>query len=104
MALIKNINYKLNLYETDIDYNFLEKIMSDTQISEINRIKNSINQNVLIENCYCRIDELKGNKDILEFRLCIYNKVQTQLIESKVYSFIPSVADNSQNFIKQGYE
>lgn len=56
------------------------------------------------QNSYHQIDMLNGNKDGLSFIVCIYDSQQkTNLISQKTFSFVPSVAPDSLNFIAQGY-
>jgi hypothetical protein len=56
------------------------------------------------QNCYIKIDNLNGNKENLYLEVRIYDKKGGNLIFTKNYNFVPSIVDNSKNFIKQGYE
>lgn len=64
---------------------------------------------ISVSNSYARIDSIRGSKDSLSFTLTYYVNQQYFLsgksfIKQEVYSFEPSVEDESPNFIKQGYE
>lgn len=57
------------------------------------------------DNCYCKIASVNGSKDEMGIFLNVLTSADSgYLLERKYYSFTPSVADNSENFIKQGYE
>ncbi len=48
---------------------------------------------------------MNGNKEALSLMLYFYdNQAKTNLISQRNYSFVPSVANDFQNFIAQGYE
>jgi hypothetical protein len=67
--------------------------------------KNYNFRDIIISNAYFRIDNLNGNKNGINIILGIYsNKDSSKAIETKLYTFVPNVLDNSKNFIKQGYE
>lgn len=104
MAIKIDRDVKLNLYESCIDYNSINAILNEEQLKEIEIIKNSITKTFLIKDCYCRINNITGSKLKLEFKLYIYTNDRKKLIDTKIFSFTPSVEENSQNFIKQGYE
>lgn len=73
-------------------------------------IKKLIQANgIQTDNCYGRIESVGGTKDNLCVNFTYY--VSQELYEqnkpsimTEYYEFIPSVADNAPNFIKQGYE
>ena len=60
-------------------------------------------------NAYIRIDTINGYKGGLQISVNSY-AIQADFqngkgyLEQKLYNFTPSVADDSKNFIKQGYE
>jgi hypothetical protein len=62
-----------------------------------------------VENSYMRIEVLSGDKSNITFQLSgyvnqeAYSNGKVQII-SKTFNFIPDIADNAPNFIKQGYE
>lgn len=104
MALNTKIYYNAPIYDLYIDYESISKFLTQEQLLEIEDIKKTINKKFLIEGCYCRIEQLVGGKDNIEFKLYIYDTNIENLIEVRTYTFIPSVMDNSDNFIKQGYQ
>lgn len=104
MALKTNIYYNAQIYDVYIDYEFINKFLTQEQLLEIENIKKTINKKFLIEDCYCRIEHLNGGKDNIEFKLYIYDTNIENLIEIRSFRFIPSVINESDNFIKQGYE
>jgi hypothetical protein len=60
-------------------------------------------------NAYVRIDTISGYKGELNISVNSYASQDAFVggkgyLEQKLYNFIPSVADGSTNFIKQGYE
>lgn len=66
--------------------------------------KNIYGQEIIFEKSYHQITQVAGNKFGLDIHLTIYNnKNKENVLEKKYYFFIPSVADNSPNFIKQCY-
>lgn len=67
------------------------------------------NHGLGIENAYIRIDEQSGNKEKLNIRVRLYvsqEKARNEFgwIEEKLYEFAPNTEEDSENFIKQGYE
>lgn len=64
--------------------------------------KVAFGQIIEIPDCYCKIVRVSGDKAgvtmIVEFSVSGARQFD------KSYSFVPSVADGSDNFIKQGYE
>lgn len=104
MALKSNIYYNVQIYDSYIDYESVNKILTQEQLLEIENIKKTINKKFLIKDCYCRIEQLNGGKGSIEFKLYIYDANIENLIEVRTYSFIPSIIEDSDNFIKQGYE
>jgi hypothetical protein len=57
---------------------------------------------------YCYIHKIGGSKDLLTLQVNWYVDQEARLnslkpIDSKGYSFVPEVEDDSLNFIKQGY-
>ena len=56
-------------------------------------------------NCYVAITNVVGNKTLLEINVAYYaDESKSQKLQTKHHTFTPSVADNSANFIAQGYE
>lgn len=54
-----------------------------------------------LSNAYIKIANVDGDKDAMGMNVSISDGERTL---SKHYSFTPSVADGSENFIRQGYE
>lgn len=62
-----------------------------------------------VNNAYIRIDTVSGYKGGLDISVNSYVSQETfsngqGYLEQEIVHFIPSVADESSNFIKQGYE
>ena len=54
---------------------------------------------------YAMIQKVIGDKNKISLQVVFYaDNSKEQAIEYKQYSFTPSVADGSTNFIQQGYE
>ena len=85
MALMMNVEIE-TLYRSDSD-------LSDTFL-----------QKRKIENAYIKIDEISGGKEKLRTDVVFYEKEGGNIVQRRGYSFTPSVADDSENFIRQGYE
>lgn len=67
-----------------------------------------LNNGMSAETSYARIDSIGGSKDGLTFSLNYYLDQQSfiegkEYLKSEQHTFVPSVADDAQNFIKQGY-
>lgn len=104
MAIKSNIYYCVPIYDSYIDYESINKFLTQEQLLEIENVKKNIDKKFLIKDCYCRIEHLTGGKRNIEFKLYVYDADIINLIEIRTFSFIPSIVDNSDNFIKQGYE
>jgi len=70
----------------------------------------NLNNSLIINNAYVRIDTINGYKGELTISVNSYVS-QESFIEgddylglTRFYKFIPILEDNSPNFIKQGYE
>lgn len=66
-------------------------------------------QGVILDNAYIRIDDIGGNKERLSIRVRVYSSEEgfragKESFCEELYTLAPSVADNSPNFIRQGYE
>lgn len=69
----------------------------------------SLESGIEVETSYIRIDTVNGSKDELTISANYYIDKQASddgkpLFKYETYNFHPSVADDSPNFIKQGYE
>lgn len=68
-----------------------------------------LNNGLEICDAYIRIDTISGYKGGLDISVNSYVTQDAfnngmEYLEQKIYHFVPSVEDNSANFIKQGYE
>lgn len=68
----------------------------------------SFDNGIVSEKAYLRVDAIMGSKFGLSFNLDTY--ISEEAFKSgkgyvlrETYSFIPSVSENSENFIKQAY-
>jgi hypothetical protein len=61
-----------------------------------------IEKEVVVEKCYVKIEKVSGDKEALMLNVGYYD--QTRLLKTARFAFTPSVADGSENFIRQGYE
>ena len=66
------------------------------------------NSGVSLVNTYIRIDTVSGCKNNILLTVNSYVSQETfnegkAYLEQKFYAFTPSIADGSENFIKQGY-
>lgn len=99
MGMIKNYNYKIQ-YNPSNNHEELKNILNGEQLSQLN----DFNKVFLIENVYCKINNINGSKENIEISVDVYKDKEIKLlIERKTYSFIPSL-DSPCNFIKQGYD
>lgn len=62
-----------------------------------------------VQDAYIRIDTVSGSKNRLDISVKSYVSRDSfnsglGFLEQVTYNFVPSVADGSHNFIKQGYE
>ena len=70
-----------------------------------NHMADVIEKQVEYPTCYAVIKSVSGNKNKISLQVVFYaDNSKEQAIEYKQYTFTPSVADGSANFIKQGYE
>lgn len=62
-----------------------------------------------LESAYIKIETTSGNAEMQNLNVCIYADHSARTdgkdpVEQRYYTFPCSVADDSPNFIKQGYE
>lgn len=57
-----------------------------------------------VSNGYLKIGYMHGNKDRMEFQLLYQKNAESPALSVQTYTFVPSVEDGSENFVKQGYE
>lgn len=59
---------------------------------------------VPFEKAYVQVTRISGDKEFLEFYLSVYDtEAKENLIETRIYSFVPSIEDDATNFYKQIY-
>lgn len=58
---------------------------------------------VVITDCYMKVSEIKGNKNVIAFNVDYLNSSGT-VIKRKRFTMTPSVSANSDNFIAQAYQ
>ena len=70
-----------------------------------NNMPDVIEKQVEYPASYAMIQKVIGDKNKISLQVVFYaDNSKEQAIEYKQYTFIPSVADGSANFIQQGYE
>ena len=70
-----------------------------------NNIPDVIEKEVKYPASYAMIKSVSGDKNKISLQVVFYaDSSKEQTIEHQQYTFAPSVADGSTNFIQQGYE
>jgi hypothetical protein len=69
-----------------------------------NSVSISMGQTEIEKECYIRVNQISGTKDELKFTMDFLDNESREHLMSKSFIFVPSVADNAANFIKQCYE
>lgn len=104
MALKINYNFKIQYNLGLGGFNSKEVLANILTTDQLQQLQDSIDKDFLIENVYCKIDSINGNKNNVEIRINIYKDETKQVfISSNIYNFEPSL-ENVDNFIKQGYD
>jgi len=67
-------------------------------------VADNFNIDVTFDNAYIKIVNVKGNKEEVFISVNTYSENNGILVKEETYSFVPSLSDGSDNFIKQGYE
>lgn len=72
-------------------------------------LKQNVNfeNGISLNNAYIKILKLSGNKENIFLEVGVFkdfNYTDDKYVKKSYYNFKPNVADNSDNFIKQGYE
>lgn len=68
-------------------------------------ILNIYEKKVVFNDAYFKVTHIVGNKENMDIQLSVFKDPTKNItIGSSTYSFVPSVDDNSENFIKQGYD
>lgn len=67
-----------------------------------------LNTGLTVENAYLRIDAISGYKGEIAISVNSYVSQQAfidgnEYLQQQFFTFVPSVADDAPNFIKQGY-
>lgn len=84
------------------DYN--KKTVYITEQTRFSNTDNCYIKEEIINDCYIVVENLTGSKSNVNFSVVIYKTSdKSEVIDSKLYSFIPNVEENSSNFIKQCY-
>ncbi len=98
MALVVTYNYELTYINTKIQ-------LDDKFKSEFPEVKEQMTEIIKIKDAYCEIVKIEGSKEKMDIVLSIYkDKTKNYVLETKVYSFVPSASSDSPNNFKQGYE
>lgn len=61
-------------------------------------------QPVDVPNTYIKVTSVSATSDSAVAYVCLFCADKTTVIENRQYTFSPSVADGSVNFIKQAYD
>jgi hypothetical protein len=89
MALTKDCTIDVT-YNSNID---ITNLGLSAQITQIATIKNA----------YIKITQVSGSKTSLQLTVTIFADDKASIVELKSYQFIPSVTNDSTNFIEQAY-
>ena len=89
MALTKTWRIKIPFRNTEINLETIPQV---------------IERDYSIGNAYIKILTLQGSKENINIYVGVFSEDKTQCIKANNYSFVPSVVNDSDNFIKQGYE
>ena len=86
--------------------NYTKKIDRDMLKSVgFNYLAVKVEDSLMFTDTYIKINKIDGNKQNLKIIVNIYtNSDCVILLDAKEYNFTPSIADNSVNFLKQGYD
>lgn len=104
MALKINYNFKIQYNLALGGFNSKEVFTNILTTEQLQQLQDSIDKDFLIENVYCKIDSINGNKNTVEIRINIYkDKTKQVFISSAIYNFEPNL-ESADNFIKQGYD
>ena len=66
-------------------------------------LKNNFNEESVIKNAYIQIYEVSGGKLNLNVKYFIKQENKVNVVEKRSFDFLPSVENNSANFIAQAY-
>lgn len=79
-----------------INYKYEKKYLAEGDFADTYFVSQTI------PDAYVKICAVSGSKDWVDMRVQFYESGTSKL--QKTYRFTPSVADGSENFIRQGYE
>lgn len=97
MGLIVTYNYELTYINTKIQFDDKFRV-------EFPDVKDRITEIIKVKDAYCEIVKIEGNKEKMDIVLSIYkDRTKTYVLETKVYSFVPSSTDSMDSFM-QAYE
>jgi hypothetical protein len=66
-------------------------------------LKNNFNEESVIKNAYIQIYEISGGKLNLNVKYFIKQENKVNVVDKRSFDFLPSVENNSANFIAQAY-
>ena len=55
-------------------------------------------------NCYCKVTQIVGDKNQINFKVLIMNEDKNLVYKEETFGFTPSVDEDAKNFIAQAYE
>lgn len=88
---------KMN-YTKQVDKNMLKNV-------GFNYLITKVEDSLTFTDTYIKINNMYGDKNNLKIIVNIYTSSDCSvLLDAKEYNFIPSIADISFNFLKQGYD
>jgi len=67
-------------------------------------ITDNLGINVDFDTSYIKVTKVRGGKEELIAYVDIFDQHDGNIVQSNQYAFRPSVADGSDNFIKQSYD
>lgn len=67
-------------------------------------LKNNFSEDSFFENAYIQVAEISGTKKLINALVFIKKQDRVNVLDQRTVSFVPSVSNNSYNFIKQAYE
>lgn len=67
-------------------------------------LKNNFSEDSFFDNAYIQVAEVSGSKKLITIQVFIKKQDQVNVLDKRAISFVPSVNDDSKNFIKQAYE
>jgi len=65
--------------------------------------ENNFRQISTLENCYCKVSKLIGDKAQMHIKMDVMNAQKNYVYREETFAFTPSVEDGAKNFIAQAY-